>query len=90
MNKPKIYALQNFSGGGEGPGIGIAEDGAILADHWSSNSYWAQHDLGVTSDWKHDLYKAHYPDGYEVVWVEDAEVDGHEGLQKAFALHVPV
>lgn len=85
--KPKIYAFQNFSGGGEGPGLAIAEDGTVLADHWSSNFYWAKHDLGVTSNWKHDYYRAHYPDGYDVEFVHDEDFETHAGLQAALALH---
>ena len=82
----KIYAFQNVVGGGEGPGVGIAEDGTILADHWSSSAHWAAHDLGATSNWKHELYAKHYPDGFEVEFVPDALVSSHEGLQRAIAL----
>jgi hypothetical protein len=83
----KVYAFQNFVGGGEGPGIGIAEDGTVLAEHWSSNPYWAEHDLGARSNWKHELYAAHYPEGFEVEFVPADKVDAHEGLQRALALN---
>lgn len=82
----KIYAFQNFEGGGEGPGVAISEDGAVLASHWSSNDYWAAHDLGVTSNWKHEIYQKYYPEGFEVVFVEDADMDSHEGVQAAIKL----
>ena len=51
----------------------MAEDGEVLAEHMSSNETWARHDMGFTSDWKHDAYKEHYPDGYELVWIESTE-----------------
>lgn len=64
----------------------LAEDGEFLASHISSNDTWAKHDIGVHSDWKHDAYKAHYPDGYEVVWVDDP---GHDpDLLAAYQLHL--
>lgn len=45
------------------------EDGELLASHVSSCEGWACHDIGLTSDWKHDTYRARYPDGYELVEV---------------------
>jgi hypothetical protein len=63
--------------------MAMAEDGHVLAGHCSSHELWAKHDIGLTSDWKHEQYKAHYPDGYEVEWV-DRPFD-HEGLMAAYA-----
>lgn len=83
----KIYAFQNVVGGGEGPGVAIAEDGTCLAQHWSSNAYWAAHDLGATSKWKHEIYIVHYPDGFEVEFVPEDKIADHEGLQRAFTLN---
>lgn len=40
-----------------------------VANHWSSGEHWCKHDMGITSDWKHDIYKEMYPDGYELVWL---------------------
>lgn len=42
----------------------------ILANHFSSGKNWCKHDMGITSDWKHDIYDAAYPDGYELVWLD--------------------
>lgn len=50
--------------------VAVADDGEELASHISSSETWAKHDLGVTSDRKHDLYRAKYPDGFEVRWVD--------------------
>lgn len=41
----------------------------VIVDHLSSNEFWCQHDMGITSDWKHDIYDAAYPNGYELVWL---------------------
>lgn len=62
----------------------LAEDGTHLAAHFSSSVRWAKHDIGITSDWKHEHYKKHYPDSYELVWVDDPET--HEDIQPAIAL----
>jgi hypothetical protein len=51
--------------------VAISEDGDCLAGHVSSNASWAKHDIGVTSNWKHEHYKEKYPDGYEVIWVDN-------------------
>lgn len=77
----KIYCFIN--GGSEGwyNVLALAEDGHCLAGHLSSNKYWAIHDIGINSDWKHEQYKEHYPDGYELVWLDDPLVD--EGFKLA-------
>lgn len=73
MSAPKVYAFCNTP---PSPGcrwydcIAIAEDGTHLASHICSHPSYGPHDLGVTSDWKHESYRAHYPDGFSVVWVE--------------------
>ena len=64
--------------------MAICEDGLILASHTSSNEKFAKHDIGITSQRKHDLYAAHCSNGYELEWVESPST--HEGLKKASAL----
>lgn len=95
---PKVYVfVQNQSGpvhaglvshvedGGDVYTLAMAEDGCVLSGHLSSSVEWARHDMGITSNWKHDKYQAHYPNGYEVEWVESPLE--HEGLQAAYALN---
>lgn len=41
----------------------------VIVTHYSSGINWTQHDMGITSDWKHDIYQTLYPDGYELVWL---------------------
>lgn len=54
--------------------MAICEDGHVLANHLSSSKLWAMHDIGINSDWKHEKYKEHCPDGYEVVWLEADDI----------------
>ena len=83
--KPRVFLFINSSAPEWYVGMALAEDGCFLASHVSSSPAWARHDMGLTSDWKHTAYKAHYPDGYEVEWVDD--VRGHAGLMAAYALN---
>jgi hypothetical protein len=84
--KPKIFCWINEGEGTDWQVVmAVAEDGCFLASHVSSSETWARHDIGLTSDWKHDRYQEHYPDGYELEWVENAKT--HEGLQAAYVLN---
>jgi len=85
--KAKIY-LTCFPGGfsnGDVIGQALAEDGEGLASHLSSNESWAKHDMGLRGDRKHEIYKEHYPDGYELVWIDDPSTDPR--WQDALALN---
>ncbi len=92
----KIYLTAYATGGGTGAvhgstrggdvlGCALSEDGLILAEHLSSSEAFARHDLGLTSDWKHDRYREYAPDGYELEWVADRKT--HAGWIAAFALN---
>ena len=66
--------------------IAMAEDGTVLADHICSSEGFMPHDLGITSNWKHDKYNKYYGEGnWELEWVSN--VNTHEGLEKACKLH---
>ena len=41
----------------------------VIANHWSTGEHWCRHDMGISSDWKHNIYKEMYPDGYELIWL---------------------
>lgn len=71
--------------GGDVIGNALAEDGTGLAAHLSSSVAYAKHDMGLTSDWKHDIYREHCPDGFELEWVDDVET--HDGWRAALALN---
>lgn len=74
----KIYILGIFTGN-YGHVSGYAVDRLIennseikinvIANHLSSDEYWCKHDMGIVSDWQHDIYNKLYPDGYELVWL---------------------
>ena len=94
MAKIYLYCLAMNSGsgivhgstvGGDVVGFALAEDGNLLATHCSSSPDFSKHDMGLTSDWKHDDYNEHYPDGYEVEWIDEPNLDNHAGFQDAFA-----
>jgi hypothetical protein len=83
--KPKIFVFVNtrYRNGDECP-VAFSEDGHAIAGHFCSHG-WARHDMGFDgSNWKHENYDKHYPDGWELEWVDD--FDSHEGLKAAIAL----
>jgi hypothetical protein len=64
--------------------LAMAEDGYVLASHVCSHPSYGPHDMGITSNWKHEAYQAHCPNGYDLEWVDGSPLD-HEGLNAAFA-----
>lgn len=65
--------------------IALCEDGHCLAAHLSSHEHWAKHDIGINSDWKHDKYKEHCPEGYELIWIDNPETS--EEISEAYKLN---
>lgn len=88
---PKIFLFVQASyPNGDVVGAALAEDGAFLAQHLSSNRIWLKHELGLNSRWKHGAYATHYPNGYELVdltELTDAELDKHEAFMAATKLN---
>jgi hypothetical protein len=73
MSLPKIFVFCNSCAPQWHSMLALSEDGECLAGHLCSSHGWAAHDMGIHPDgWKRDLYATKYPDGFEVVWVEDA------------------
>ena len=64
-------------------GYALCEDGVFLASHLSSSVEWLKHDLGLTSNLKHNAYAEHCPGGYKLEWVDNPSA--HEGWQTAYA-----
>jgi hypothetical protein len=80
---PKIYVFCNNCSHEWHAMLAMAEDGTVLAEHVCSSHGWASHDMGIhPNGWKRELYAAHYPEGFEVLWVEDPRND--TGLQAAY------
>ena len=66
--------------------IALSEDGYMLTSHISTNRSFAMTDMGWNNNNdKHQQYKEHYPDGYNVAWVDDPE--DHRGVQEAIRLN---
>jgi len=84
---PKIYlaAFPWAAGCSDVLGYALAEDGTGLCNHLSSSVTFSRHDLGLTSDWKHDIYDKHYPSGYQLIWIDNPGT--HPGWQAALALN---
>jgi hypothetical protein len=74
-------AVRGSTPGGDVLGCAMCEDGAVLAEHLSSGVGFARHDMGIEGEWQHEKYRAHCPDGFELVWVDDPKT--HEGWQAA-------
>jgi len=60
--------VSTFNSGSDVIGVAIDEEGETLANHYSSNEEFSKHDMGFTSDWKHDIYLRRYPEGFRVEW----------------------
>lgn len=96
--KPKIFLFCLATGegsgivngstpGGDVLGCALAEDGEGLAQHLSSSESFSRYDMGLTSTRKHDVYEAKYPDGYELEWIVESDLDGHAAFQAAWTLN---
>lgn len=70
---PTIYCYVNGRVCDDYALLALAPDGKVLAQHICSGPAFFHHDMGLTSNWKHDRYAAHYPDGYQLEWVEHPE-----------------
>ena len=76
MTKPKIFIFANENDLEIAEehrlvyACAIAEDGTGLAAHMCSHRGWIPHDMGITSNWKHEVYDKHYPNGYELILCE--------------------
>lgn len=81
----KIFCFINSSSNFGVDVVAICEDGHALGGHFSSNESWAKHDIGLTSDRKHDKYKEHCPEGFQLIWVEDPK--NHKELGEAYKLN---
>ena len=68
-----------------GTSVAFSEDGRMLVQCRSTGQEWSKRDLGMhfTSTNKHDVYREFCGEDFEVEFVEQHEVGGHEGLQAA-------
>ena len=88
-DKPKIYVWCNSCAPQWHSGMAMAEDGTHLAGHISSGHGFLVADMGVAhTTAQHDKYDAHYPNGWEIVYLDDKEaVNNCAGLDEAYRLN---
>jgi hypothetical protein len=85
-----VYLFSNAIGRSECCGFALADDGVMLATEWCSCDDYVRRDLGGYEYTRADLrekYAAHFPQGYQIVYVPWRNVIHHAGLQAAIALH---
>lgn len=59
--------------------LAITEDGDVVASHLSSNTDWGKQDMGIGTNWKHDLYDEAYGAGqWELVYGTDEIFESDE------------
>lgn len=94
----KIYVFNASSGEGLGGGClikALCECGDFIASHFCSSEAFAAHDMGLSSTWKHNLYRAHIDEqhgggDWSLIRCPTADVRArrHEALEAAYAKHV--
>lgn len=94
-NKPMedLPFIYGFNNGGQRHFLHaqlIAEDGTPLGSHMCSSEGFMYGDLGIlkkTRSDRHEDFKKHYPDGYQMDFITLDQTGSHEGLNKAFELN---
>lgn len=88
---PVIYGFNNGGSPGWLSAVSISQDGVCLGGHCCSAEGYMPYDLGVIEgsrpDRHEESYRKHYPNGYRMEFVPSDKIDGHSGLQAAFAEH---
>lgn len=87
---PVIFGFNNGGSPGWWSGALIAQDGTPLGGHLCSSEGFMYGDLGILAGSRpdrHEVFKAHYPDGYRMEFVGYSEVSAHKGLSAAFEAH---
>ena len=82
----KIFCFNNGGARGWMYAVAIGDDGHCLAQHVCSSEDFMPHDLGITSNWKHENYNKHFGEGnWELEWVSNPK--NHAGLDAALVLN---
>lgn len=59
--------------------VALTEDGDCIAGHLSSHTTWGKHDMGIGSDWKHDIYNTEYGEGnWKLVYADEEVMESEE------------
>lgn len=70
IGKPKIFVFCNSCAPEWHNAMAIDEQGNGITAHICSSHAFIPHDMGITSEWHHDAYRKHFPDGYELVLIQ--------------------
>jgi hypothetical protein len=84
---PVIYGFNNGGSPGWYSGVLLAEDGTCLGGHICSHEVYMSGDLGILAGSRpdrHETFREHYPDGYRMEFVGEADVRTHPGLEAAY------
>ena len=85
----KKHEIYCFNNGGSSQflfALALADDGHVVAEHLCSNEFYMAHDLGITSDWKHEEYNKHFGEGnWTLIWIDDPVND--ERVKSAMVLN---
>lgn len=87
---PVIYGFNNGGSPGWYAATLLAQDGTCLGGHTCSSEGYMEHDLGIlegTRPDRHETFRAHYPDGYRMEFIGEADVRTHAGLLEAYRLN---
>lgn len=84
--KHKIFIFNNGGEPGWYHAVALADDGTCLAGHICSSDSFIPHDMGITSDWKHEHYNKHFGEGNWELELVPVPKD-HAGLSAAFELN---
>ena len=82
-NRIKVFAIRREHWFDEWMGAAFVDDMGIIASHACSASGWVPHDMGITSDWKHEAYDELFPDGWEIEYMGETDVDGFKEYARA-------
>lgn len=59
--------------------VALTEDGDCIAEHLSSHTTWGKHDMGIDSNWKHDIYNSVYGEGnWKLVYADEEVMESEE------------
>lgn len=84
---PKIFVFCNSCEPKWHSAQALTEDGFFVAQHVCSDHGFILHDMGAhPSGCKRNIYDTHYPEGYEVVFEEDARNPSEE-FKAAYKKH---
>lgn len=88
MTQHTIFVFNNGGSHGFMSAVALGDDGVLVAGHCCSHEGWMKHDMGLTSDWKHEEYNAQYGEGnWKLEWIETDGLKEHAGLNAAIKLH---